>query len=192
MHPAALPASTRRRRIVLTVAGATLLLGGVVWWRVERAQERERESRRAAITRDLRLTRGELDGWLERRDEHARLAAEVARPALAFARLADGGEAPAIAMRAREQLEGTTAALQRHAGWQAVWVFDERGEIATATTTGAPSAGEASAVRDALASAGVTTVTRVPLERGVDGGLSLSWVVPVPMLARWPARATPA
>ncbi|HYD53891.1 MAG TPA: ATP-binding protein [Gemmatimonadaceae bacterium] len=167
--------------MILTAAAAVIALGGVVWWRVERAQAREREARRAVITRELRAARREVERWLQERDDEARLAAELAQPTLAVARLAgSGGESRDAARRALDQLMGATASLQRHAGWRALWVFDDRGTQVAASAVGAPTAAELAAVRAAIDGRSESPVARLPLARVAQGALGLSWVVAVP------------
>ena len=89
MAPAERPLNGRRW--ILTAIASAIALGGLAWWRIDRAQERQLEARRSAITRDLRSAQFEVERWLQQRDEEARLAAELAQPTLELSRLTDLG-----------------------------------------------------------------------------------------------------
>jgi len=168
--------------MTLSALATMAALGALAWWRVERAQARQLESRRAAITRELRDTRVEVERWLQQRDDEARLAAELAQPTLEVARLTGlGARAGASADLALRELREAMEAMRHHAGWTALWVYDDAGAIVASTSTDAPSAGEYAAVQRALEGALGQSAALLPLQHAADGALIASWIVPISM-----------
>lgn len=167
---------SRRRRFLLVALGVTVALVPLVQWRLDAAIAAERDAHRDAVERELEESGAEVRRWLRSRHEEAGLAANLAQPMLELSRMARAAAGPPDApARAFAEFTRATEALRRHAGWRALWAFDDAMRTVAATADVLPSPREMRAVRRALDGGS----ERLPLVRDSSGATSISWVVPV-------------